>query len=136
MKDNIKMSKAGALVSLFLNLVLTALYGMFVYASLGLFAGVPWKSDNIVIFNYILWIPLCISTVSVIVADFILKKRSKGKIILLCVNALYIPFEIIADFAQSTMSLTAIISFVTIALYLIIFIKEIKREYLPALRGK
>ena len=135
MKTGRKISKAGCIVSIILNLLLTALYVVFVYASLGLFAGVPWYNDNLMLFNYALWIPVCIVTVAVVITSFATKLCGRFKLAVLCLNALYIPFEVILNTAKSTMTLIAIVSFVTIFIYVIIFIKELAGVYVPGLKG-
>ena len=133
---NKRPSKILLTVSLVFNVILLLLYGIFIYASLGLFEGIPWYSDDVLFYNYILWIPICAVTVIVIVLAFLTGMSGRSKLIILCLNALYIPCEAVLNAVKSTMSLIAIISFVTIITYVIIFVNEIVKKYIPAYRGK
>ena len=121
-------NKRGNSFLFILNIFLLIQYIALVYLCLARFDFIPWyASDASFILYYVMWLPLCITTLITIVVSFFTKKFNRTAVMLLCFNAMLLPLFFAADFVGYTALdyILATIGLITVVSYSIICIKSL-----------
>lgn len=119
-------SKAGHIAFLLFNVLLLLEYVGLLYLILAKFEFMPWyASDASFILYYILWLPLCLTTLIVVVLNIASRVIYRLRIMLLCFNAVIMPLLFAADFVGSAVLnyMLAAFSLVTVVAYYIVAFK-------------
>ena len=84
-----------------INILITALYLMFVFIVSCMFEVFPWFDGDGVYMLYMLvvWMPLCVLTLVQILLSLIIKRFDKPLVMLASLNAVYIPMIFLLGFS-------------------------------------
>ena len=113
---------------IFFNALLLLEYIPLLYAVLAEFKFIPWyASDASFILYYLLWIPLCVTTLITVVSCLFTARFIRSRIMMLCYNAMAMPLLFAADFVGSDILnyLIAAVSVICICVYSFITVRSI-----------
>lgn len=116
------MKRFGKIIRIVLNLVLIAAYFIMGYNILSMFSFIPWYDENGgFLLKYVaLWIPICVLTIIIVSSFFIMKRVYRARIILLCINAVFIP--LVYFLSEAFHLILGAVTLITMLAYVIIFI--------------
>ena len=124
----------GYVFRLAVNILLLCEYLYLLYTVLSAFSFIPWYDQLGTSFiHYIfLWIPLCATTLVLVVTMFLTRKVYRPRVILLCFNAIVIPATYFLEAAGTSILLTVlrVLCVVSVISYFIIFVFAVKSRTL------
>lgn len=121
-----KNKKSGALI--FFNALLVLQYLPLLYLILAEFKFIPWyASDASFILYYLLWLPLCITSILSVIVGFFTGSSKRADTMLICYNALVIPLLFLSDIVASAALgyIVSVISIFTIVVFVVRYFRPI-----------
>ena len=116
---------------IFLNVLILIQYFILLFLISSSFSFMPWYDadlNNSVIY-LVIWIPLCVTTLALVISNIATKHIYRARITLLCFNALFVPLTFLIGYVGTEWLkiVLCVITFLTILAYVVSFIRSVKQ---------